>query len=344
MSNTIELKEIVELFVKEFELCKVERGETVAILSDTTSSPLYVEAGLAAASQMGADAFNLNLLSRAAVGSTGGANPLVDNQPAIDALKSADFMVDLVFLLFSKEQIELQQAGTRILTVKEPPETLKRMLPDGDLGRRVTAATKRLERGRELRFTNRAGTNVTYRLGAYPTLGLRGFVDSPGEWDSWPSGFIFTGAGETEVNGRVVMDTGDIVFPFGTQLAGPVSFEIREGRVVELDGGADADKLRTYISSFDDPKAWAVSHIGWGLNDKAEWTVDGRSGPGVGIDGRCYYGNVLFSTGPNTELGGKNDTACHLDLPMRNCSLWLDGEPIVLDGQLVPDDLRAPGR
>jgi 2,5-dihydroxypyridine 5,6-dioxygenase len=344
MGEAIEFKELVDLFVKEFRLCKVQHGETVAILSDTRSNAGYVQAGLAAASQLGADAFNLNLLQRESVGSTGGANPLVDNRPAIDALKMADFMVDLVFLLFSREQIELQQAGTRILTIIEPPETLKRMLPDADLGRRVAAAARRLERGQELRFTNHAGTNVTYRLGAYPTLGLRGFVDSPGSWDSWPSGFIFTGAGETEVNGRVVMDRGDIVFPFGTQLNEPVNFEIRDGLVVEINGSADAARLRGYIASFDDPKAWAVSHIGWGLNDKAEWTVDGRSGPGVGIDGRAYYGNVLFSTGPNTELGGKNDTACHLDLPMRNCSLWLDGEPVVRDGELVPEDLRAPGR
>ena len=28
-------------------------------------------------------------------------------------------------------------------------------------------------------------------------------------------------------------------------------------------------------------------------------------------------GNVLFSTGPNGELGGPNDTLCHVDVPMR---------------------------
>ncbi len=61
------------------------------------------------------------------------------------------------------------------------------------------------------------------------------------------------------------------------------------------------------------------------------------------MDGRAYYGNVLFSTGPNTEFGGDNDTACHLDLPMKNCSLWLDNDIIVKDGQVIPEDLQARG-
>ena len=62
------------------------------------------------------------------------------------------------------------------------------------------------------------------------------------------------------------------------------------------------------------------------------------------MDGRAFYGNVLFSTGPNVELGGTNDTHCHLDLPMRGCTLYLDDELIVKDGEVIPEDMRAPGR
>ena len=55
---------------------------------------------------------------------------------------------------------------------------------------------------------------------------------------------------------------------------------------------------------------------------------------------RSFLGNVMFSTGPNNELGGPNDTACHLDIPMRGCSLFLDDEAVVLDGQVVSRDLH----
>jgi len=59
-----------------------------------------------------------------------------------------------------------------------------------------------------------------------------------------------------------------------------------------------------------------------------------------GQDGRAFYGNFLFSTGPNIHGGGKRSTPCHFDIPMRNCSVFLDGEPIVSKGDVVPDDQR----
>ena len=62
------------------------------------------------------------------------------------------------------------------------------------------------------------------------------------------------------------------------------------------------------------------------------------------MDARAFYGNVLFSTGPNVELGGTNDTACHLDLPMKGCDLYLDDELIVQHGDIVPNDMKAPVR
>ena len=64
----------------------------------------------------------------------------------------------------------------------------------------------------------------------------------------------------------------------------------------------------------------------------------------IGMDALSFYGNVLFSTGPNSELGGTNDTPCHLDMPLRGCTLTLDGEIIVKDGDVVPKEMRANGR
>jgi 2,5-dihydroxypyridine 5,6-dioxygenase len=56
---------------------------------------------------------------------------------------------------------------------------------------------------------------------------------------------------------------------------------------------------------------------------------------GIGMELRSFRGNVMFSIGPNSELGGPNDTACHLDIPMRNCSLYLDDHEVVKNGQIV---------
>jgi 2,5-dihydroxypyridine 5,6-dioxygenase len=98
------------------------------------------------------------------------------------------------------------------------------------------------------------------------------------------------------------------------------------------------------MASFEDENAYGISHIGWGMLETARWGILAYDRRGMGMHGRSFYGNVLFSTGPNGELGGPNETLCHVDVPMRNCSLFLDDEPIVVDGDLVVSELKAEGR
>ncbi len=241
-------------------------------------------------------------------------------------------------LLFSHEQIEMQKAGTRILLIVEPVEILERLFPSTALRRRVEAAEQKFSAAKTLRFTNQAGSDVVYRLDGKPMLTEYGYTTKPGRWDHWPGGFIASLAAENGVDGRVVMAPGDIVFPLKCYVEEPVEFAIEGGWVKEINGGKQAAELRRFMDGYEDPRAYAVSHIGWGLNEKCVWNPEL---PGIGMDGRAHYGNVLFSLGPDTEFGGDNDTACHLDLPMRNCNLWLDDELIVEAGEVMPAELRA---
>lgn len=346
---SIRMTEMVNLFRQELELCGVREGQTVAVLSEVDQLTDYAAAFLAAASDLGAFTFNVNLLpgrqsSTDRKAGDVGVTALAGNTAAIGALKTADLVVDLMFLLFSPEQLAIQQAGTRILLVVEPFEVLSRLFPTPELRGRVEAAERRLASAKRLHFTNSAGTDVTYDLGQYPAMCEYGYTDTPGRWDHWPSGFAFTGGSDTGVSGRVVMNQGDVIYPFKTYVRDPIEFTIREGRIVRITGGLDATLVRDYIAGFRDPSAYAISHIGWGLNHLAQWSCHAVGTPGIGMDGRAFYGNVLFSTGPNTELGGTNDTRCHLDLPMKGCTLELDDELILKDGEVVPPDMRAPGR
>ena len=44
---------------------------------------------------------------------------------------------------------------------------------------------------------------------------------------------------------------------------------------------------------------------------------------------RTFPGNFLFSTGPNTQGGGKRNTRGHYDVPMRDCTVELDGKAVI---------------
>jgi 2,5-dihydroxypyridine 5,6-dioxygenase len=273
-----------------------------------------------------------------------GETPLAGNRPAIEALKGVDLVIDTVFLLFSAEQLEIQASGTRILLCVEPIEHIKAMPPSPRLRERVELAAEMLGTASTLRFTNAAGSDVTYRLGAYPVMTQYGYTDTPGRWDHWPSGFAFTSGADDGVDGTVVIAPGDIIFPFKTYVQTPITLIIEAGRIASIEGGVDADLLREYMASFDDPDGYAISHIGWGMLETAQWSILARDRRGMGMHGRSFYGNVLFSTGPNAELGGPITTPCHVDVPMRNCTLYLDGTPIVIDGDIVVPALKADGR
>jgi 2,5-dihydroxypyridine 5,6-dioxygenase len=337
----------VDLCRTELELCGVEEGNAVAVLSQGNQRADYVDAFLAAVEQLGAVGFNVKLphVDSSLDGDAGpwavGETPLAGNRPAIEALKGVDLVVDTVFLLFSKEQLEIQEAGVRILLCIEPVEHLRQMFPTRRLRERVEAGAELLGKASSLRFTNDYGTDVTYELGAYPVITQYGYTDTPGRWDHWPSGFLFTGGADDGVDGRVVIAPGDIIFPFKSYVQTPIELTIEEGRIEDIAGQLDADLLRDYMASFRDPEAYGIAHIGWGMLETAMWSILASDRRGMGMHGRSFYGNVLFSTGPNQELGGPNDTACHVDVPMRNCTLYLDDEPIVVKGDIVIDELKA---
>jgi 2,5-dihydroxypyridine 5,6-dioxygenase len=339
----------IDLCEKELELCGVKEGEVVAVLSQGDERLDYANAFLGAADRLGATSFHVRVphASSTLTGESGqwtvGATPLSRNRPAVESLKQADIVVDLMFLLFSKEQVEIQEAGTRIILCIEPLDVLMRLFPTQDLRERCEVGEEMLTKACTLRFTNPAGTDVTYQLGSYGVMTEYGFTDTPGRWDHFPSGFLFTSGADEGVDGKVVIAPGDIVFPFKEYARTPIELTIEQGTIVDIRGELDADLLREYMAGFADERAYGISHIGWGLNERARWsslaTDFYRS---IGVESRAYYGNVLFSTGPNSELGGANDTSCHVDVPMRGCSLFLDDEPILIDGDIVVDEMKAP--
>jgi 2,5-dihydroxypyridine 5,6-dioxygenase len=332
------------------DLCRVKAGENVVILTGESSNAQNQEAAMRAALQMKASAFRLDLPPVPPRGPVAGertnvqTTPLTGNLLATSVLKQADMVIDLMGLLHSPEQTEILAAGTRMLMVIETPEILARMMPSPEDKKRVMAADERLRAAKIMKVTSRAGTNLTMQVGQFPTLPEYGFADEPGHWDHWPSGFISTWPNEGTAQGKVVIDVGDMLFPFKTYVqSAPIVLEIRNGMIESIEGGFEAKYLRQHLEAYNDRNAYAVSHVGWGLQPKAKWGALGMRDKfqSLGMDARAFYGNFLFSTGPNSEAGGSNNSQCHVDIPMTRCSVSLDGEPITIDGDVVAADQKV---
>jgi 2,5-dihydroxypyridine 5,6-dioxygenase len=337
--------EMVNLFKEALELCALKPSETMIVLTEGDIRADYADALLLAGRDLGAFVFEINVPQRIVretkhlVGRTG----IAGNRPVIEALKQADIVIDLMGMLFSAEQNEITATGTRMLMVREPFDILRKMFPDKNLRRRVEFGEKLLEKADVLHITSAAGTDVTYRMGGYRVMTQYGYTDTPGRWDHLATGQVLSQAHDGMVNGKVVIAPGDLVTVFRRYIEMPVTLTIKDGYVVDVAGqGMDAQLIAGYLESFNDPRAYAISHIGWGLCENAKWfhnAVSRTRDAEIGVNSLSFYGNVLFSLGPNTELGGTNDTACHLDIPLRNANLYLDGETIVENGRIVPAEM-----
>jgi len=138
------------------------------------------------------------------------------------------------------------------------------------------------------------------------------------------------------VRGTLVLDAGDVNLTFKRYLERPVRLTLADDHVTAIDGdGTDAELMRRYLAAWDDPGAYAVSHVGWGMNPRARYEAltmyDRRDTNGTEL--RCFAGNFLFSTGAN-EFAGRF-TEGHFDLPVRNCTIALDDQIVVDAGRLL---------
>lgn len=338
--------ELTRMFEHVLQLSNVDQTQTVAILKSHYSHPQTVQAAMDAACRLKAKVFILELPSFNHPKAMGndmtaycGDTALTGNLAAQRALESVDLVIDTMMLLHSPEQEQILKTGTRILLAVEPPEVLARILPTLEDKIRVQTAEKYLKAAKSMHVTSKAGTDFYAPLGQYPAVTEYGFADEPGRWDHWPSGFLFTWPNENTAEGTLVLDIGDILLPFKNYVREKVTLEVEKGFITKIHGGFEAEYLRDYMKYFNDPEVYGISHIGWGLQPRAQWTAMGLhdKNDGMCMDARAFNGNFLFSTGPNTEVGGSRKTPCHMDIPLRNCTVKLDGFTVVEQG--IPVDL-----
>lgn len=336
--------QLIEAWQEVLRLSKLERGQAVTLLTSSSTHPQTLQCAQIAAQSMGAVVNRLDLLpvnadkalsrdSLAYLGTT----PLTGNEAAIAALKASDLVLDLMTLLFSPEQIDILKSGTKILLAVEPPEILVRTVPTEADRARVTAAAQLIKAAKEMSITSPAGTDLRCALGEFPAIREYGFVDEPGRWDHWPSGFVLTWPNEGGSNGTIVIDKGDILLPQKKYSTEPIILTVENGYATRIEGGVEAELLDEYMKSFNDPEGYAISHIGWGLQPRCHWSTLGlysRENT-IGMDARAFEGNFLFSLGPNNEAGGARTTACHIDIPLRHCTVSLDGRAVVRDGKVL---------
>jgi 2,5-dihydroxypyridine 5,6-dioxygenase len=336
----------IAVFEKAFRLSRVGSGDSVAILSETQSRPINVHLAELALLRLGAKPFHLVMPSPGQespvpVRSTGSSVAIGENRPVVEALKRSTMVADLTVegLMHAEETPEILGGGSRILYISnEHPDALERLAPDESLIPRVLKGRELMREAKAMRVTSAAGTSLEIGLDGARIGGNLGAAFDPGTLATWPGGICSCFPARGTVTGTLVLDEGDINITFKRYLEKPVRFVIERDYVVAVEGtGLDADLTREYFAAWDDPEAYGTSHVGWGMNTGARWEsmMMYDKFQTNGIEQRAFAGNFLFSTGANPFAN--RHTLGHFDMPVRRCTIELDGKPVVVDGKLAPE-------
>ncbi|HHW37001.1 MAG TPA: hypothetical protein GXX18_07165 [Bacillales bacterium] len=342
--------QLTKLFCDELVLCGVQEGEFVVVASQAESREGYVDAFLAAIESLGAYGVNLQFpgIRHAHLPYSGRQTQdidiFIDSVPqAMETLKKADMVVDVTAegLVHTKARAITLGNGARMLMVWEKPEILERMFPRESLRKRVENSIDMLKQTKTMRVTSNAGTDISVSLASNtPIIGQYGYTDQPGRWDHFAGGFAAFYPIEESVNGRIVLDAGDILLPLNRYVASPIDITIKNGLITDIKGeGLDVELFKKYFKSWNDKEVYYTSHFGWGLDETALWEALSFYGSETyGMDARAFAGNFMWSTGPNARV--KRYTKCHYDIPMRNCTIALDSKEIIKEGTIIEPSLK----
>ncbi len=333
----------IDCFAQTFALCGVKPGDTAAILSETQSRPVNVQLAELALARLGAHLFHVvlptpRLNAPVPVRSTGASDAIQALAPVVKALAATTFVADLTVegLLHAKELPQILGGGARVLMVSnEHPEVLERCMPNAALEPKVKAGMKRLRAAKTMQVQSAAGTQLSIDLTGAVVGGGWGYTARPGTISHWPGGLCLAFPAAGSANGTLVMALGDVNLTLKRYLESAVTLTIENDFVTDIAGhGLDADLMRSYFAAWGDRNAYAVSHVGWGMNPQARWDAmafyDKNDFNGTEL--RAFAGNFLYSTGAN-EVAGRH-TLGHFDLPLKGCTLLLDGQAVVEAGQL----------
>jgi len=345
LNERIESKWIDGL-VELFQLCKVQSGEVAAVLSESQSRDVLVDMCELALARLDTRVFHVvlpspPLTSSVPLRSTGTCLSIGGLEPVVSALAGSDIVIDCTVegMLHSKELGAILKDGARLMMISnEHPEVLERLRPLDGLAEKCVRGAQMLTDARRMYVTSEAGSKLEVNLEDTIGRGSAGIADKPGSRGYWPAGLCLCFPNMSSVNGRLVLAPGDVNLTFKRYLETPITLTIENDYVVDISGdGLDAELMRSYYAAWNEEDAYAVSHVGWGMNPAARWDAlvmyDRRDVNGTEL--RAFAGNFLFSTGANEHVG--RFSSCHFDIPMRGCTVQLDDQIVVNNGVLQSD-------
>jgi leucyl aminopeptidase (aminopeptidase T) len=197
-----------------------------------------------------------------------------------------------------------------------------------------------------------AGFHITSSYGTDLKIGMRPFKDrrwfketgeisQAGQWDNLPAGEVFTTPDESNAEGILVLPALDTEVSDEQGVDELIRLTIKQGKIVEIQGGKSAEKLRAYLTARAEEEVkvgsqnpWNVlriAEIAFGANSKARYLIreEEPDKPAVTtVEAEKKFGtmHLAFGGAKHGEEGvdGYEEAVSHLDFVLPRNGLTVE--------------------
>lgn len=334
-----ELQQAADKLMKE--IFGVKKNEVVLITCDTMSDMELVDAVAASAYAAGAKPMTVTIATPGGVGKA--ADPDIPVEALTGAILGADVWIEFnhQWLLYSTPfeiAMKKNEKLRYMCLVDFSKELLIRTVGKVEtpqLQKFMTAFVERHLTAKEMRVTTPAGTDVHFYLDpVHKVCNDCGNAAVPGM--HMLTGQINVVPKFGTINGKIVFD-GTITPPFGRIPSQPVVLTVENSKIVKFEGGPEAAEYEQFLRSFDDEGMFKMAHIAYGFNPGAKLT-------GNVVEDERVWGCTEWGIGYVSPIDAPpcgQDAKSHTDGICLNSTVWLDGQQIMKEGQVVDPELAA---
>ena len=180
-------------------------------------------------------------------------------------------------------------------------------------------------KGTEARISTTLGTDVTMSIKGRPIQQLKAVFTEPGEWGAVP--FYAEAAVapiEGTTQGKAIIDV--FMERIGV-IKQPMEWTIKDGKLVEIRGGKEAEMLKQIIREADE-NATNIGELGVGTNHIFK-NFTGTIGD------KMVLGTIHLAIGKSINIGGKVMSNIHHDAVINKVTLEIDGRKILDNGKCL---------
>ena len=179
---------------------------------------------------------------------------------------------------------------------------------------------KKLKNKNRIRIITKNGTGIEFYTKRRKWIGDDGIYAKKGAFGNLPAGEIFIAPLESKSNGKIIVDAS--IGGIG-KVDKNIEIDVKNGFITDVIGGKVANKFKKSLKN----KLYKnIAELGIGTNYKAKIT-------GNVLEDEKVAGTCHIAFGNNRHFGGKIDVPFHVDVVVKNPTIYADGLVVMRDGK-----------